>query len=180
MAYQKCLRLPISFATVEIAARQGLSKMLNARYAIAAMLVGKKAWNAVCIAGSYSSMAPSWVSWAMVDTRPSFATKPDRVAATGRQSPKPRGIKMGAMKPAMAAIREFSGSTRPNAPPYIHNSLLQCSLAMNLHNLGSLSYIDVSKCLHLSPPSIYIAAFRDGLTIILLAISSVIARRAPF
>ena len=51
-----------------------------------------------------------------MDTSPSLATKPDSVAATGLQSPNPRGAKIGAKKPPIAAIREYSASTNPKVP----------------------------------------------------------------
>ena len=106
MANQKNLRLPISFAVVEIAARQGESNRLNSRKEMADRLVGKKAANWACMSGAYSSISPRPLSTPMVETMPSLATKPLREEATACQVPKPRGAKIQAMAPPMVARKQ--------------------------------------------------------------------------
>ena len=71
-----------------------------------------------CATVTASSVSPvTFARTPMVETIASFAVKPDREAATGCHSPKPRGANRGAMKPPITASKLFPlSSTRPKPP----------------------------------------------------------------
>ena len=83
----------------------------------AASMDGKNAANCAWYAALYPSILPSPDRTPMVDTIPSFATKPDREDATACHVPNPSGLKMNAIAPPITASSESSASTRPKFPP---------------------------------------------------------------
>ena len=107
----------ICCAMVAIAARQGESSRLKIRKLSAAREVGNHVCTA-CATVTASSVSPvTFARTPMVETIASFAVKPDREAATGCHSPKPRGANRGAMKPPITASKLFPlSSTRPKPP----------------------------------------------------------------
>ena len=68
---------------------------------------------------AYSSTSPSPESTPIVETIPSFATKPERDDATACQVSNPSGAKITAIADPITASKLFSVSTSPNAPSWM-------------------------------------------------------------
>lgn len=107
----------ICCAMVEIAARHGESRRLNNRNENAAVADGNHAATSLATLAAFSVSPATFARTPMVDTIASLAVNPVIDAATGYHSPKPRGIKIGAIIPPMAARRlSVLSSTIPKLP----------------------------------------------------------------
>ena len=108
----------ICWAMVAIAARHGESSILNSKKENAAAVLGNQVLTpaATAIVSSTSSSS-TLAKTPMVVTIASLAEKPEMEAATGCQLPKPRGAKIGAIRPPTIAIKLLAvSSTTPKEP----------------------------------------------------------------